>query len=65
MPLGKLNLQNLDWHALAIKIVKLAARTPLIALAIFAAGCVAFMSGLFLYRLTEFLYLKYLAEPWL
>lgn len=65
MSLGKMNFQNLDWHALVIKILKLAGRAPLIALAIFSAGCIAFMTGLFLYRLTEFIYLKYLAEPWL
>jgi hypothetical protein len=56
--------QQMDFWALILKIAEWAARIPLAGLAIFAAGCGAYLGFYFLLRTTQYVYWHWLSRPW-
>lgn len=53
-----------DWWTLVLVIAKWAARIPLAGLAIFTAGCMAYLGFYFVLRVTQWAYSNWLSSPW-
>jgi hypothetical protein len=61
MPLGQ---PQIDLWTLVLQIAKWAARIPLAALAIFSAGCVAYLGFYLVLRVTQWAWFNWLQKPW-
>ena len=53
-----------DLRALILKIALWAARIPLAVLAIFIAGCVGFLGYYLVLRVTQYVWVRWLQNPW-
>jgi hypothetical protein len=62
MPLGQPPIT--DWWTVALKVAQWAARIPLAALAIFAAGCASYLGFYFILRLTQWTFANWLSQRW-
>ena len=55
---------QIDLWALILKIAQWAARIPLAALVIFTTGCVGFLGFYLVLRITQWLWINWLQNPW-
>ncbi len=62
MPLGQ--MQQGRWRV-ALEVLKYAARIPVALFLIFATGCLAWVLVWFVFRLTQYIYMKFLYEAWI
>jgi len=62
MAMGQPPITN--WWTLVLTIAQWAARIPLAALAIFAAGCVAYLGFYLVLRTTQWIFFRWLQSPW-
>lgn len=62
MPLGQ---PQIDLWAIILRILQWCARIPLASLIIFTAGCLAFLGFYFVLRVTQWIWVNWLQQPWI